>query len=82
MIQRGVNKMNKKLAITSLIVIASCISVGIYLVTQIFRHFDDVIAYGMPLLADAMKVLIMLTSTCFGAAGLFALILGFALWKK
>jgi hypothetical protein len=71
--------MSKKLAITSAIIIAACAAIGIFFITQIFRHFDDVIQLGGPLLADAMKLLVVLTSVCFGAAGFFAFVLGFAL---
>jgi hypothetical protein len=71
--------MSKKLAITSGIVIAACAAVGIYFITQIFRHFDDVIEFGGPLLADAMKLLVVLTSVLFGTAGFFAMVLGYAI---
>ncbi len=74
-----VTDMSKTLAITSTIIIIACTAVGIFFITQIFRHFDDVSTGLIGLLADAMKTIVVLASICFGVAGFFAFVLGFAL---
>ncbi|MEX2681228.1 MAG: hypothetical protein Q6373_006485 [Candidatus Sigynarchaeota archaeon] len=74
--------MNKKLAIASFIVLVACTVLGVFFITQIFNHFDDVINHGMTLLRDAMKIIVVLASVCFGAAGFFASVFVSALAKK